>query len=223
MKKITILFFLIICCTMAQQETFSTQDSLRGSITQERIWWDLNYYHLSVDVNSENKCLTGTNLIEFTVLKSSDLLQLDLQPPLKITKVNFQNSQLDFERVGNVYYIKFPTYLSVNSKYKINVHYAGIPIESKRPPWSGGLTWSKDENGNDFIATTCQGDGASIWWPCKDHMYDEPDSMRISITYPNNLLGVANGRLEKINKNNDGTNTSNWFVCTFVSKRDSIN
>jgi aminopeptidase N len=70
----------------------------------------------------------------------------------------------------------------------------------------------KDANGNHFIATSCQGLGASAWWPCKDHMYDEPDSMTIRVTVPSTLMDVSNGRLRKVTDHHDGTKTMEWFV-----------
>ena len=86
-----------------------------------------------------------------------------------------------------------------------------------RDRWDGGLTWSKDDNGNSFIATTCQGDGASLWWPCKDHMYDEPDSMLISVNVPTGLTDISNGRHRGTEELEDGTTTFHWFVNSPIS------
>src|SRR5690606_7352637 len=79
-------------------------------------------------------------------------------------------------------------------------------------PWDGGFSWKKDDNGNDFVATSCQGLGASVWWPNKDHMYDEVDSMLISVRVPKALMEVSNGQLRGVEDHKDGTNTYHWFV-----------
>jgi aminopeptidase N len=104
---------------------------------------------------------------------------------------------------------------------KINsliLSYGGKPHVSRRPPWEGGITWKIDKNGLPFIGSSCQGDGASLWWPCKDHMYDEPDSMLISVTVPSNLMDVSNGRLRSVVKNRkERTTTYNWFVSNPIS------
>lgn len=220
MRKLhLILLVLLLSITqiIAQAPEFTRQDSLRGSITPERAWWDLTYYHLQVKVDIENRTFTGQNSIHYTVLEASKTMQIDLQPPLEITKVTQGKELLSYKRDGNAYFIQLKEDQQIGKSYEINVFYSGQPQVSERPPWSGGVTWSKDDNGNDFIATTCQGEGASLWWPCKDHMYDEPDSMLISITVPKHLMDVSNGRLRSVVKNKDKTRTYNWFVSNPIN------
>ena len=93
----------------------------------------------------------------------------------------------------------------------------------------GGFSWEKDKNGKDWIGVSCQGLGASSWWPCKDHQSDEPDSMRIvcSAKSPNKI--IANGNLRKdttiwSNYLNCWLNQSKWFVSYPINNYDvSIN
>lgn len=190
------------------------QTTLRGSITPERAWWDLKHYHLSVSLDPKNKSLSGSNVVSFTAIEAGNKLQIDLQEPLEITRVSHENQELQFKREGNVYWITFPNKIDKGAKHKILIEYGGTPVESKNPPWSGGVSWKKDDKDNDFIATACQGIGASIWWPCKDHGYDEPDDgMKISVTVPENLTAVSNGRLKKTESNTEGkTKTFHWEV-----------
>ena len=218
-KLIFSLLFLVtsIFQTFGQDQTFTRQDTLRGSITAERAWWDLTYYHLQIKVDIASKSIKGQNAVHYTVLEEGNRMQIDLQPPLKITKVMQGKETLSFKRDGNAYFIAFKEPQKVGSKNSIEVYYEGVPQVSVRPPWSGGVTWNKDANGNDFIATSCQGDGASLWWPCKDHMYDEVDSMLISITVPKHLMNVSNGRLRSVVKNKDKTRTFNWFVSNPIN------
>ncbi len=174
------------------------QETLRGSVTPEREWWDLLHYHLKVEFLPETKRLKGSNEITFKTLKPGNKMQIDLQPPLAITKVTHGNAQLKFEREGNVYWLTFDKDLPQGVEDKVEVFYEGVPVVSKNPPWSGGITWGRDDLGEHFIVTTCQGIGASIWWPNKDHGADEPDrGMQISVTVPENLTAVSNGRLKK--------------------------
>ncbi|HUR31102.1 MAG TPA: M1 family metallopeptidase [Saprospiraceae bacterium] len=198
-------------------QPFTHQDTLRGSITPERAWWDLTFYDLAIDVDIENKMLRGKNTIAFNVLNPHQIMQLDLQEPLKITNVDFKGKSLIFKREGNVYWITFPQPLLKGTSEKIAVSYEGHPVEAVRPPWDGGLTWSKDEQKNPFVATSCQGLGSSVWWPCKDHMYDEPDSMLIRITTPAALMDVSNGRLRHIDYHPDGKHTWHWFVSNPIN------
>lgn len=192
---------------------FERQDSLRGSITPQRAWWDLNYYHLDMAVDIENRRLSGSNTIWFTAREAGQqVLQIDLQAPMRILRIEQNGLDVEWHSEGSAHFVTLDAPLEQGERARIVVHYAGKPQVSKNPPWSGGVTWKKDGNGKDFIATSCQGDGASIWWPCKDHPYDEVDSMRISVRVPQHLTDVSNGRLLSVDKHNDGTHTFHWKV-----------
>jgi aminopeptidase N len=196
---------------------YTRQDTLRGSITPERAWWDLTYYHLDIVVNPADSSIWGTNTVTYKVVKSAVLMQIDLQEPLKLTKAVQDNNDLKFTREGNVYWIQLSEKQEQGKIYSVILTYGGKPKVSTRPPWSGGITWKKDKNGLPFVASTCQGDGASLWWPCKDHMYDEPDSMLISVNVPGNLMDVSNGRLRSTVKQKNKTVTYNWFVANPIN------
>jgi len=208
-----LLIFVTFSHSLAQQSNFSKQDTLRGSITPERIWWDLLHYNLDFKVFPSTKSIEGSNLIRYEVLSENQVMQIDLQPPMKITSVLENNTNLFYRRDGNVYYIQLNKNQHIGAINEITIHFKGAPKISNNPPWDDGFTWEKDNNGTDFIATSCQGGGSSIWWPSKDHMYDEPDQgIELSITAPEHLISVANGRLIKTTENNNKTNTSVWKV-----------
>ena len=217
MKFLLTGVFCAILFSDSFAQTFTRQDTLRGSITPERAWWDLSYYDLAIDFDIEGKMLRGTNTIVFNVLTAHQIMQIDLQEPLRITSVTFKGGTLPFKREGNVYWITFPSPLPAGTSDKLTIAYEGVPVEAMRPPWDGGLTWSRDANQNPFVATSCQGLGASVWWPCKDHMYDEPDSMLIRITTPASLTDVSNGRLRHIDYHPDGRRTWHWFVSNPIN------
>ena len=212
-----ISFILIAISVSAQKNNFTKQDSLRGSITKERIWWDLTYYHLDIQVFPETKSIKGKNTVKYTVLKPYKVLQIDLQAPLKITKVLQMNEELKVVSEGNAHFIHLNRDQKIGDKNEIIVYYEGKPKEAIRAPWDGGFSWKKDKNGNHFIATSCQGLGASVWWPTKDHMYDEVESMDISVRVPSNLMNVSNGRLVKTDKHEDNTTTYHWSVVNPIN------
>jgi aminopeptidase N len=200
-----------------EHKTFTHQDSLRGSITPQRAWWDLTYYHLDIIVNPSDSTIYGSNTVTYRVKNSAEFMQIDLQPPLNITEAMQNGKSLDFTREGNVYRIKMAEVQQPGKSYSVVVKYGGKPKVSLRPPWEGGITWKKDKNNLPFVASSCQGDGASLWWPCKDHMYDEPDSMLISVNVPSNLMDVSNGRFRSIVKQKNKTTTYNWFVSNPIN------
>jgi aminopeptidase N len=191
---------------------FTHQDSLRGSITKERSWWDLKNYNLDIKVNLEEKSITGSNTIRYIVLKECNTMQIDLQSPMEISKVIQDEKPLEYKRDGNVFFIKLDAPQPIGSAKEIKIFFGGKPKVAVNPPWDGGISWTKDKNGKPFIASSCQGLGASVWWPNKDHMYDEVDSMRISVNVPKDLVDVSNGRLQSVKTQKDGTKTYNWVV-----------
>lgn len=210
------IFILLAFATFnivhGQEKTFTRQDTLRGSITPERAWWDLTYYHLDIAVDPATKSIKGKNTVQYKVLEPYSVLQIDLQAPLIITKVVQNGETLNVEHEGNAHFIKLKSDQEKGSIQSLDVYYEGQPKEAVNAPWDGGFSWKKDAHGNDFIATSCQGLGASVWWPNKDHMYDEVDSMLISVTVPKALMEVSNGQLRSVEEHNNGTKTYNWFV-----------
>ena len=192
---LSILTFIVLATInlSAQKLQYSRQDSLRGTITPERAWWDLSYYHLDIAVDPANKSIKGKNTIIYKVLEDYNVMQIDLQPPLRIFNAIQDGEELEIIQEGNAHFIHLQGKQEPDVIKELTVYYGGIPVEAVRPPWDGGITWSKDENGIPFVASSCQGLGASVWWPCKDHMYDEPDSMLISVNVPEKLMNISNG------------------------------
>ncbi|WP_224484628.1 M1 family metallopeptidase [Robertkochia aurantiaca] len=211
MKKTFVLLLILLAANLHAQK-FTRQDTLRGSITPERAWWDLNYYHLDIQIDPQARTIKGTNAIRFTPVNPGKVMQVDLQRPMKINKVTFQDDELTFKRDGNAWFFYFDEIPEADKVHEVIVHYSGKPKEAVRAPWDGGISWEEDKNGNHFIATSCQGLGASVWWPNKDHMYDEVDSMKISVRVPDKLMNVSNGRLTKVTEHSDDTKTWSWYV-----------
>lgn len=196
---------------------FTRQDSLRGSITKERAWWDVKYYHLNIKVNPSDSTITGSNTIRYKVINEYNRMQIDLQNPMEIDKVIQDGVALKYTREGNAFFIELIASQKVGLTKELTVFYGGKPKIAVNPPWDGGITWKKDTNGKSFIASSCQGLGASVWWPNKDHMYDEVDNMLISVNVPKNLTDVSNGRLQSVKQQKDGTKTYNWYVSNPIN------
>ncbi len=219
---IRILYFSILLIfsnhilSAQNDKTFTKADSLKGGLTEERLWWNLNYYHLEVAVDIKSKFLSGKNEIHYTVLEEKQVMQIDLQKPMQIDSILYKNEKLDFTSEGNAHFIALKEKQELKNKNIVTIYFSGKPKEAKNPPWDGGVTWKTDENGNPFVANSNQGIGASVWWPCKEHPYDEPDSMLISINVPKPLTNVSNGRLRDITTHDD-TRTFHWFVSNPIN------
>ena len=214
--SITITFPITGQTVTSKKSTFTRQDTLRGSVTAERKWWDLTYYHLDIEVKPEERFIGGKNTVMYRVLEPYQVMQIDLQSPMKIKKVEQNGKALEVIQDGNAHFIQLKDKQNKGDLNSITVYYGGYPKVAQRAPWDGGLSWKTDKNGKHFIATSCQGLGASVWWPNKDHMYDEVDSMLISVTNPKGLRNVSNGRLRQLEDHGD-TVTSHWFVSSPIN------
>lgn len=212
---VTILFLFSITSSFAQK-SFTRADTLRGSITPERAWWDLNHYHLAVEIFPETKSIKGSNTIRYQVVNEAQILQIDLQEPLKITSATQDGQTLKIRKEGAAHFISLVKKQSPGNFEEVKITYEGKPKEAIRPPWDGGITWQKDRNGKHFIASSNQGIGSSIWWPSKDHPSDEVDSVLISVTVPKGLMDVSNGRLVGIDLGTT-TDTFHWSVVNPIN------
>lgn len=201
---------------------FTHQDTIRGTITPERAWWDVGWYGITVKPDYAKKTIEGKTDIMFRVLEDGDMMQIDLQLPMQIKTVSWNSNGLSFKRDGNAYYVRFPQNLKKGSTQQISVFYSGKPREAIRPPWDGGWIWKTDKNGNPWMSVACQGLGASVWYPCKDHQSDEPDSAALTMIVPDDLVGVGNGRLSLKMINKDGTTSYTWKVKNPINNYNII-
>jgi len=215
--KFIILFLISLLAIASYAKEYTDQDTLRGSITPEREWWDLSTYQLDISVDIEKQTIQGSNIIGYKVLKPYQLIQIDLQDPMEIFSITQDGKELIYKQNGNAYIVELLKEQLTGSFNEIIVQYGGKPRIAPRPPWDSGIVWEKDSLGKDFISSISWATGSSLWWPCKDHMYDEVDSLKFSINVPNNLLAVANGKLIGIDKKKNKTNTYHWSVSNPIN------
>ena len=192
---------------------FTRADTLRGMLTPERKCYDVKYYHLDVKVDPDKKFISGSNTIAFSVDSACNRMQVDLFRNMEIQKITLDRDlAVTFERDSNAVFVKLPQVIEKNSRHELKIFYSGNPTVAKMPPWDGGFTWAHDSSGHPWVVVTCQGTGASLWWPNKDHQSDKPDSMLISITVPNGLLDISNGRLRSVVPLADGWTRYDWYI-----------
>src|SRR5690606_189271 len=157
MKEKIFIAALLFFGISATAQTFTKADTLLGSITPERAWWDVLYYDLKVTVNPSEKFIKGSNTISYKVLEPNDVMQIDLQAPMKIDKIVQNGKKVSFTSEGNAHFATLQKKQKSGKENEITIYFSGKPREAVRPPWDGGFTWKKDSNGKDFIATSNQG------------------------------------------------------------------
>lgn len=218
MKKFLICCFYVLCIFSANAQlttnksSFSRADSLRGMLSPLRSCYDINYYHLDVKVDVDQQFISGSNEFRFTATRDFNKLQFDLFSNLKVDKILYKGAELPYQREFNAVFITFPASIKTGARDSFTVFYSGNPVIAKNPPWDGGFIFKKDKSGNPWVSVACQGFGASSWWPNKDHQSDEVDSLLISVSVPEGLQDISNGRLRSILKKPAGYSQYNWFV-----------
>ena len=211
------------------QPHFTRIDSLRGSIGPERAWWDVTHYDVAVVPDFRNKSITGVTTISFKAVGAGQRMQVDLQAPLVVDSITTSVSLfrdgafLISEQVvhgirdENIVWVELPAALGAGEFSSLTFHYHGTPRAAKNPPWDGGWIWRTDEQGDPWMSVACQGLGASVWYPCKDHQSDEPDSAALHITVPDSLQAIGNGRLRGKSPHRNGTSTWHWGVSNPIN------
>ncbi len=251
MKQLVKTIFIVHCslfiihCLQAQPlkplQKFTHADTLRGTYGPTRDWWNVLKYDIHVKFNIPDSTISGYNVIQFKTLKKGSVMQIDLQEPMILDSIecNIAGNQYtnngtkvmtrtavrytirDFKKDGNAYFLNISNDKLQTISY-ITAYFHGKPRIARRPPWDGGLIWKKSADGSPWVSIACQGLGASVWYPCKDHQSDEPDSAELHITCPDTLMAVGNGRYRGKINNGDGTATYDWAVTEPINNYNII-
>ncbi len=232
MKCIVSIFLLAGFFANAQilnhKKEFTRQDSLRGTNNEFRAWWDVLHYDIEIEPDFEKQFIHGKNTIAFNVLseKGGDKMQIDLQEPMQMDAVYLDGSLINPENItreGNVYFLTMDKKWRSNTKHILEIHFSGNPRLALNPPWDGGWIFTKDEKGRPWMSVACQGLGASVWYPNKDYLGDEPDQgASLSMTVSENLIGVANGRLADMKEVENDKIKFTWEVKNPINNYNII-
>jgi len=208
---------------LTPKRDFNRADTLRGSITPERAWWNLLKYELHVTPDYDKQTISGENILTFQATAEGQTMQIDLQEPMNLLSATWRKKSLRFVREGNVFHLHWPKPLKTGEIGTVRLKFEGKPRVAVNPPWDGGWIWGKDKQGRPWMTVADEGLGASSWFPCKDHLYDEPDSgVVLSITAADSLVAIGNGRLRDRKSNGDGTSTWTWAVTSPINSYDII-
>ena len=166
-----------------------------GALSPERTCYDVQHYDINIDIDVDKKYIKG--YVDFTAVAVDDftVLQVDLAKDMQLNGVYYLGNKLETTRKKDAVFVEFPK-INRETMFNFRVQYEGKPRESSNPPWDGGFVWEKDQKGRPLISVVCEGDGAGLWWPLKDHIMDEPDEgAKMTFTVPSGLFCVSNGQL----------------------------
>lgn len=208
--SIVVLVLIYAAVTLVRHNRFGLYAS-GGPLLANQSAFDVTFYDISLHPDAEKKFLSGKTGIEFKTLKNGlTEIQLHLINNFTVSEItDKKGNSLEFTHENGLISIPLKHPLMKNEMAGLQIVYAGEAPEAIRPPWIGGINWSKDADGNDWIGLSCQGEGGKIWFPCKDHPSDEADSVFLHITVPEPYFCAANGLLDKV-ESNKGSLTYHW-------------
>jgi aminopeptidase N len=222
-KLFGIIFVLaLFAASVLGQRTVDARPTESGGVLSDaQAAYDVKHYDLAVSVDVANQSIKGVLTVKAQIVKPIKILVLDLDTPFTVEKVNLMNSRkqfaLKFVRTETQVLVHFPTMQNAGKTVEVRVAYAGKPRVAPNPPWVGGFVWDKTKDGQPWIATAVQMDGADLWFPVKDHPSDKADTFAMHFTVPDPLVAASNGKLQSVTDNKDGTKTYNWFVSQPIS------
>ena len=184
---------------------------LMGYLNENRSSYEISFYDINIDFNVQKKSIDGFVKIKAKSIRNLKKLQIDLAKNLNVKKITHKNKNLKFSREEDAIIVDFVKPIKKDNFFEFTVYYNGVPQNADNPPWAGGFTWSKDKENRDWIAVSCEGEGARIWWPNKDHITAETDSVRMAYTVPSDMVAIGNGKLRSV-KDNGNKSTYEWFV-----------
>lgn len=224
LKKLIALFFIsfLLCISVIAQRELGVRPTDSGGVLMaEQAAYDVRHNDLAVSVDVADQSISGVLTVDALIVKPIDKFVLDLDYPYTVSAVSLVNGKsskpLKFERRESKIWIDFGKTMQKGKKVSVRVAYSGKPKVAPRPPWVGGFVWSKTKDGQPWIATAVQNDGADLWFPVKDHPSDKAETTALHFTVPETLVAAANGRFVSVTDNKNGTKTYNWFVSQPIS------
>lgn len=182
-----------------------------GRLIPEQACYDVQQYDLRLRVDPGTRRIDGTLTLSAILVEGTERVALDLDQLLEVGAVRVGEREATFRHDAGRIWVDLPEALEPGAPLEVAVAYGGAPRVAPRPPWDGGFTWAETGDGRPWIATSCQGEGADLWWPCKDHPSDKPAGMDLHITVPDGLVCASNGVLVSAEPADDeGWRTFHW-------------
>jgi aminopeptidase N len=188
-----------------------------GPLLREQAAYDVLFYRLNVTIDTLTRSISGTTLTRALATDTLSTFVLDLNTNFTVSSAVWKgrtqfNTALQVSRNGGRIWISLPFVVQKSDTISVELTYSGKPKVAANPPWDDGFVWKRARTGELWAGVACEEEGGDVWWPCKDHPSDEPDSVALSFTVPSNLVCVSNGKLLGTADNGNGTRTYQWYV-----------
>ncbi|MEG3172630.1 M1 family metallopeptidase [Sphingomonas sp. ZB1N12] len=192
--------------------TAQTQRS-GGVLTPEQTALRFDSADLAFEVLPETESLNGVATLVFTAKAPLARLPIDLDRNLPVRAIAIDGAPLAPAAWSNPegrLMITLPKPVPAGGKVTAKITYGGTPHVAVKAPWDDGMVWSKAPDGRTWFATTAEGYGCDLFWPCLDFPTGEPALVTLHITVPKGLKAPSNGVLLGVDTLADGRTTWNW-------------
>ncbi|SMG48815.1 Peptidase family M1 [Marivirga sericea] len=187
-------------------KNFSKKERMAGDNSNPARDYKINRYDWVVEVFPEQQRISGTMDIHLNTLSSQKVLLFDLQKKMRISSYHCSVEDAHINRKGDFLYLKFDKPVPKNTSLKLKISYEGKPANVAS---QGPVQWKKDKQDRFWISTVTEGIGPHFIMPCNALLNAEADSSSITVTVPDQLVAVANGRLTGV-KNHKGNKTKTY-------------
>jgi aminopeptidase N len=224
-RWLTVIFAGISSCLLAASApalpkkgepalTAQTQKS-GGVIDPDQTAVSFDSADLSFEIIPETEVFRNKAVLTFTARAPIDKLVLDLDRNLGPQAIAIGGKALPRSAFANPegkLTITLPRRYVAGEKVVATITYGGTPHVAVQAPWDDGVVWSKTAGGQLWLATTSEGYGCDILWPCLDFPTGEPARVTLHITVPKGLKAPSNGIFRGMDTLPDGRTTWNWEI-----------
>ena len=192
-----------------------TEQTMRsgGAIDPDQAKLRFDAADLQFEVKPATYQLTGIATLTFTAVQPLTTLTLDLDRNLPVTALAIDGQSLargSWTNPQGRLVVRLPRPIAAGRQVTARLTYGGTPHVAVRAPWDDGVVWSKTPDGRTWFATTAEGYGCDLFWPCLDFPTGEPTQVTLHITVPQGLKAPSNGRLLGVDTLPDGRTRWNW-------------
>ncbi|MBB4619543.1 M1 family metallopeptidase [Sphingomonas abaci] len=160
--------------------------------------------------------LEGVATLGFTATAPLERLVIDLDRNLPVRAIAIDGVDLPPAAWSNPegqLVVRLPRPLANGQSVSARITYGGTPHVAVRAPWDDGVVWSKTRDGRTWFATTAEGYGCDLFWPCLDFPKGEPAQVTLHIIVPKGLKAPSNGVLLGVDTLPDGRSRWNWRIA----------
>ena len=220
-KKNTVaLFFLFLLAassycysqhsTLEKKGRYSYKNPALFPISDNQKSYDIKFYDLNFDFNLSDTTFRCIAKIDLTVenqvlsyihldLASKSIFKRDAN---HVDSVVILDKKTAFTHNDTTLIINLERNYSLNEKISLTVYY--------RCKIDNFYLMLFNKFGRSLLFNLSEPFGARFWFPCKDYPEDKADSVRMTITVPDNYYAVSNGKLQGISELN-GKKTFRWM------------